>query len=85
MSLWLTGEAVWFAVSGRIPDLGLEGATDAIELVASILEGGSISVCSQCAARRDLTESDLLEGARIAGAVTFTEHVLQPDVQAIVY
>lgn len=85
VSLWLTGEAVWFGVRGRIPDLGLEGALDSVELVADILAGGSVSVCSQCAARRGLTEADLLDGARIAGAAAFAEQVLQPDVQALVY
>ena len=32
-----------------------------------------------------LTAADLLTGATIAGAATFVERVLQPDVQALVY
>ena len=82
VSLWLTGEAVWFGVRDRCPDLGLEHATPAIDLVSSV---SSISVCSQCAARRSLAEADLIDGARIAGAVAFTELVLRDDVQALVY
>ena len=31
------------------------------------------------------TEADLLPGLRIAGAAAFTELVLGPDVQALVY
>lgn len=85
VSLWLTGEAVWFATTDRCPDLGLEHAVAASELVAGTLAGGSVSVCSQCAARRGLTEGDLVEGARIAGVTSFTELVLQDDVQALVY
>ncbi len=85
VSLWLTGEAVWFATSDRSPDLGLEHAMPAADLVAAVLASGSVRVCSQCAARRSLSEDDLLDGASIAGAAAFTELVLQPDVQALVY
>ena len=85
VALWLTGEAVWFATPDRSPDLGLEHAVAAAELVGTVLAGGSVTVCSQCAARRDLTEADLLPDAVIAGAASFTELVLRPDVQALVY
>lgn len=85
VALWLTGEAVWFATADRSPDLSLALAVPAAELVGAVLEGGSLTVCSQCAARRELTEADLLPGAAIAGAASFTELVLRPDVQALVY
>ena len=85
VSLWLTGEAVWFGVRDRCPDLGLEHATRAADLVETVRAAGTISVCTQCAARRSITDADLIEGARIAGAIAFTELVLQPDVQALVY
>lgn len=85
VSLWLTGEAVWFGVNGRIPDLELDGAMDTVELVSTIRGGGSVSVCSQCAARRGVTQDDLIEGAQIAGAAAFAELVLQDGVQALVY
>lgn len=84
VSLWLTGEAVWFATA-RCPDLALALAVAAEDLVASVGATGSITVCSQCAARRELTEADLVAGARIAGAAAFAELVLEPDVQALVY
>lgn len=84
VSLWLTGDAVWFGVRDRCPDLGLEHATPAPTLVETV-GGPAITVCSQCAKRRDLTEDDLVDGARIAGAAAFAELVLQPDVQALVY
>lgn len=85
VSLWLTGDAVWFGVADRVPDLGLAHATPAADLVEAVRAGGSITVCSQCAARRSLTEADLVDGARIAGAVAFAELVLRDDVQALVY
>lgn len=85
VSLWLTGEAVWFGVRDRCPDLALDHAQAAAALVEAVRVGGSVSVCSQCAARRSLTEADLVDGARIAGAVAFTELVLRDGVQALVY
>ena len=42
-------------------------------------------VCTQCAARRELTAADLLDGATIAGAASFVEAVLAEGVQALVY
>ncbi|WP_137293715.1 DsrE family protein [Nocardioides dongxiaopingii] len=85
VSLWLTGDAVWFGVRERCPDLGLAHATPAADLVEVVRSGGRVTVCSQCATRRSITEADLVEGARIAGAASFAELVLQPDVQALVY
>jgi predicted peroxiredoxin len=85
VSLWLTGEAVWFAVAGRAPDLGLPHAAAAGDLVAAVLAGGTVTVCTQCAQRRDVTEVDVLPGVRIAGAPSFVEEALGEGVQALVY
>ncbi len=85
VSLWLTGEAVWFAVPGRAETFELPHAAPVEDLVAAVLEGGQLTVCTQCAKRRDLTESDLLPGTRIAGAPAFTEEILTDNTQAIVY
>ncbi len=85
VSLWLTGEGVWFGVRDRCPDLQLEHAAPTAALVEAVRSGGTVTVCSQCAARRGVTEADVIEGARIAGAVTFTELVLRDGVQALVY
>ena len=85
VTVWLTGEGVWFAVAGQQPDLALPYATPVAELVAAVLSGGGIRVCSQCAARRDITETDLLPEVRIAGAVAFVEAALSDDAQALVY
>lgn len=82
-SLWLTGEGVWLAVPGRAFTLP-EGAPLG-ELVDTLLADGSVTVCTQCAARRGLTEADLLPGTRIAGAAVFVEEALADGVQALVY
>jgi predicted peroxiredoxin len=39
VSVWLTGEAVWFAVPGRQPDLELPYATPVAELVEAVRLG----------------------------------------------
>jgi len=87
VSLWLTGEGVWCGVEGRQPDLALPHATAVTDLVDVVreAEGADVVVCSQCALRRGLAETDLLAGVRIAGAAAFAELVLGDDVQALVY
>lgn len=84
VSLWLAGEAAWFAVPGSA-GLDLRLAPPVSDLVGVVLEEGSVTVCAQCAARRELTRDDLLPGVRIAGAAAFAEEILRPDVQAVVY
>ena len=59
VSLWLTGEAVWFAVPGRAEQLVLSHSAPLAELRDAVLAGGRLTVCTQCAARRDLGEDDL--------------------------
>ncbi|HET6739796.1 MAG TPA: DsrE family protein [Kribbella sp.] len=85
VSLWLTGEAVWFAVPGRAESFDLPHAAPLADLLTAVLEGGQLTVCTQCAKRRDLTEPDLRPGTRLAGAPTFTEEILTDNTQAIVY
>ena len=85
VSLWLTGEAVWFAVPGRAESFELPHAAPLADLLTAVLEGGQLTVCTQCAKRRNLTESDLRPGTRVAGAPTFTEEILTENTQAIVY
>ena len=85
VSVWLTGEAVWFAVPGRQPDLELPHATPVEELIEVVRLGGSITVCTQCAARRELVVQDLVESATIQGAASFVEAALADNAQALVY
>lgn len=85
VSLWLTGEATWYAVAGREVDLGLDGATPATELLETVLAVGRVVACTQCAARRGIVEADLRDGAVIAGAAGFVEEVLAEGARALVY
>ena len=85
VSLWLTGEAAWFGVPGRAEEFTLELAGSLAESRDLVAGQGRLVVCSQCAARRGITEADLVDGAQIAGAVAFTEEVLADGVQALVY
>ncbi len=85
VSLWLTGEASWLAVPGRAEQVVLPHAAPLAELRDLLLASARVTVCTQCAARREITAGDLLPGAEIRGAAAFVEEVLQEDVQALVY
>ena len=85
VSLWLTGEAAWYGAPGRAEEFDLPLATPLADLRDVVLAGGTLTVCSQCAARRSLTQADLINGVRIAGAPVFTEEILAEGAQAVVY
>jgi predicted peroxiredoxin len=85
VSLWLTGEAAWFALPGRADEVVLDHSPPFGDLLGSVLAGGTVTLCTQCAARRDITEKDLIEGVRIAGAATFVAEVTADNTQALVY
>lgn len=85
VSLWLTGDATWMAVPGRAEQVVLEHAAPLAELRDALVAGGSVTVCGQCAARRNLTEADLVAGVGIRGAAAFVEEVMGADAQALVY
>jgi predicted peroxiredoxin len=85
VSLWLTGEAAWFAVPGRAAEFALPHAAPLQDLLASVLAAGTVTLCTQCAARRSLSADDLIPGVRVAGAATFVEEALADGVQALVY
>jgi predicted peroxiredoxin len=85
VSLWLTGDAAWMAVPGRAEQVSLPHAAALAELRDAVLAAGSLTVCGQCAARRDLTDADLVPGAQIRGAAAFVEEVMAPGARALVY
>jgi predicted peroxiredoxin len=85
VSLWLTGEAAWFGVPGRAEDFSLPHAQPLADLLATVVAGGQVTVCSQCASRRGIVEGDLLPGVRLAGSSSYVEEVLAERVQALVY
>lgn len=85
VSLWLTGESTWFALPGRAATFDLPHSAPLSDLLDAVLAAGRVTVCTQCAARRDITEADLLPGVTIAGAAAFVEEVLADGARALVY
>jgi predicted peroxiredoxin len=85
VSLWLTGEAAWFALPGRAGEFSLPHAAPLADLLSGILAAGQVTLCTQCAARRDITTADVITGIRIAGAATFAAEILAEGAQALVY
>src|SRR5260370_39048668 len=85
VSLWLTGESAWFGLPGRAEDFSLPHAAPLADLLAGVLAAGSVTVCTQCAARRDITAEELIDGIRIAGAATFVAEIMTEGAQALLY
>ncbi len=85
VSLWLTGEAAWFAIPGKCEEFELPHSAKLADLRDAILAGGKITLCTQCAVRRGINDGDQIPGIVIAGAASFVEEILQPKVQALVY
>ena len=80
VSLWLTGESVLLATAGH--DIEIPHSPPASTLLAAV---DTVQVCTQCAARRGLTQDNLKPGITIAGASSFVEQVLAEGAQALVY
>ncbi len=85
VSLWLSGESSWFALPGRAEDFSLPLAAPLADLLAGVLAAGTVTLCSQCAARREIAPEDVIDGIRISGAATFVAEVTEEGVQALVY
>src|SRR3712207_3285756 len=68
VSLWLTGESAWFALPGRAAEFELPHASPLPDLLDLLLEAGTVTLCTQCAARRDIGPDDVLPKIRVAGA-----------------
>jgi predicted peroxiredoxin len=85
VSLWLTGESAWFALPGRAAEFELPHSAPLEDLLTAVLAAGTVTLCTQCAARRGITPDAVISGVRIAGAAAFVEEVVADDVQALVY
>ncbi|GIH11335.1 hypothetical protein Rhe02_94020 [Rhizocola hellebori] len=85
VSLWLTGESSWFALPGRAAEFELPHSAPLPDLLAAVLGGGQVTLCTQCAQRRGITGEDIIDGVRIAGAAAFVEECLGEGAQALVY
>lgn len=85
VSLWLTGEAVWLAVPGRAEQWQLPHAAELADLRDALLADAAVTVCGQCAARRELSEADFSPEVTIRGAASFVEEVMAEGAKALVY
>ncbi len=85
VSLWLTGEASWLALPGRAEAFDLPHSAPLADLRDAVLAEGTLTLCTQCAARRSLGSEDLVAGVRLAGAAVFVSEIMAPEVQALVY
>lgn len=83
VSLWLTGEASWFATPGHTVELA--HSAPLTDLRDAVLAGGTLTLCTQCAARRGIGEADVLPGVRLAGAAVFVAEAMAEGAQALVY
>ena len=85
VSVWLTGDAAWFAVAGKAEEFVLPHSAPLADMLAAIIAGGKVTLCTQCAVRRGIKDGDQINGIVIAGAASFVEEILAPDVQALIY
>ena len=85
VSLWLTGESAWYALPGRAEEFELPEAAPLSDLLATVMSGGTVTLCTQCAARRGIAPDDVIRGIRIAGAQVFIQEALADQAQALVY
>lgn len=85
VSLWLTGESAWYALPGRAEEFALPHSAPLADLRDAVLAGGRVTLCTQCAARREITDADVIDGVRIAGAAVFVEEAIADGAQALVY
>ena len=85
VSLWLASEATTLALPGRAESFELPHSALLHELRDAILSAGSITVCTQCAVRRNISEADLIAGISIKGAASFVAEIMDEGVQVLVY
>lgn len=85
VSLWLTSDASDFALPGRAAVFSLDHAAPLEGLLQSILDHGTVTLCTQCAQRRGITQDQIISGIAIKGAASFVEEIMEEGVQALVY
>ncbi len=74
--LLLTIDGVWLATRGYADGIQKEGFQPLKEVIASfVANGGQIWACGACTKPRGITESDLIEGARIVTAANVVERL----------
>jgi predicted peroxiredoxin len=85
VSLWLTGDAAYFAVPGKAAEFELPHAAPLTDQLNALVTGGRVVLCSQCAVRRNINDGDQINGIVIEGAASFVEEITRESTQALVY
>ncbi len=85
VSFWLAGEASWLALPGKAEQFVLPNSAPLHELLGSLIDGAKVTLCTQCAVRRNIKDGDQIAGIRIAGSATFVEEITNESTQALVY
>ena len=85
VSFWLAGEAAWLALPGKAEAFSLPHSAPLHELLAALIENATVTLCTQCAVRRNINDGDQITGIRIAGSATFVEEITNESTQALVY
>ena len=85
VSLWLTGDAAWLSLPGKAEEFSLPHSAPLHELLATLITDGQVTLCTQCAVRRNISDGDQIPGIRIAGSATFVEEITRESTQALVY
>lgn len=74
-----TAEAVNVGLPGWAERLEVEGMPPLADLLAQVVAGGEVWLCSACTTLRGITGEQLREGVRIVGAATIVEALADPD------
>lgn len=85
VSFWLAGEASWLALPGKAEEFTLAHSAPLHELLASLIQNATVTLCTQCAVRRNIKDGDQISGIRIAGSTLFVEEITNESTQALVY
>lgn len=85
VSFWLAGEASWLALPGKAEEFSLPHSAPLHDLLRTLVNDASVTLCTQCAVRRNINDGDQIPGIRIAGSTTFVEEITNDSTQALVY
>lgn len=85
VSFWLAGEASWLALPGKAEEFSLPHSAPLHDLLHTLVNNASVTLCTQCAVRRNINDGDQIPGIRIAGSATFVEEITNDSTQALVY
>lgn len=85
VSFWLAGDASWLALPGKAEEFSLPHSAPLHELLATLINNATVTLCTQCAIRRNINDGDQIPGIRIAGSATFVEEITNESTQALVY